>query len=100
MLTRRILRADTKCFLWARHCSEHDCFILIVILQGGAIISIPQIEKQPQDGMKRNDLLKVAQAGTRTLGSLFSFAAFSQLLWFLFLGLESAGGGVFEPGDS
>ena len=57
------------------------------------------MEKQAQDGVRRNDLLKVAQAGIRTLGSLFSSAAFSQLLWFLFLGLESAGGGVFEPGD-
>ena len=51
-----------------------------MILQGGAIISISYMEKQAHDGMKRNDLLKVAQAGTRILGFLFSFAAFSQLL--------------------
>ena len=46
ILTRSVLRADTKCFLRARHCSEHDCLILTMILQEGAILSILQMEKQ------------------------------------------------------
>lgn len=75
LLTRRLLRADTKCFLWARHCAEHDCLIHTMILQRGAMIPFYKWRNRLGGGRAQgrgSRWFKVAQAGTWTSGSLFS----------------------------